>query len=201
MIETLLSLTRRVVLFGVWASGAMLIVTSLIITADVALRKLFGISLGISHELAGYALAISSVWAYSFTLLNRGHIRIDIIYNYLPTKPRLVLDFTAMVATAFFMAVTTYYGFLVLKTTIQLNSHANTPLGTPLWIPQSAWFAGLCVFMLVVVLLSISALRAVLRGNLRRAHSLIGLQGADEEVQDEMREAKKVLDSIRGNER
>jgi len=193
MITAAVRLVDRIVHVGVWASGALLIAAAVIIGVDVILRKLFGASLGAADEIAGYTLAILSAWAFSLTLLKRGHIRVDAAYNHLPARICTVLDLLALAAIALFIGVVTWYGAKVLSTSIALNARANTPLATPLWIPQLFWFAGLCTFMLTAFVLALAAIRALWQGDRRTASSLIGVHGAEEEVEAEMRDAEKIL--------
>ena len=178
-----------------------MLLASAIIGVDVVTRKVFGISLGGSDEIGGYVLAISSAWAFSFTLLKRGHIRVDALYNQSPARLQMACDALAVLALTLFMGFVTYYGYEVLATSIQLNARANTPLGTPLWIPQVMWFAGLCVFMLTTTVLLVTALRAMFQGDRATVKNLIGIQDADQEVEEEVREAEKQIASLRAMNR
>jgi TRAP-type C4-dicarboxylate transport system permease small subunit len=197
MIGRLLTLADRVTHSGVWVSGAMLIVTSAIIGVDVLARKIFNVSLGGSNEIAGYALAISSAWAFSFTLLKRGHIRIDAVYNHVSPRFRGLLDLVALAGLGLFMGVLTWYAIGVLSTSIGFSARANTPLGTPLWIPQLAWVAGLCVFVLITLLLAVAAARALISGKPEESRRLIGIPGTQEEVAEELQATEGQVATIR----
>ena len=52
----------------------------------------------------------------------------------------------------------------VLDTSLALNSHANTPWGTPLWIPQTLWFAGLAFLVVTSVVVLVAACAALSAG-------------------------------------
>jgi hypothetical protein len=82
-------------------------------------------------------------------------------------------------------------GYGVLSTSLALEATANTPLATPLWLPQGPWFAGLVFLVLVALTLLLAALSALLRGDAKRVETLIGIPSLDEEVAVEMREAEK----------
>jgi TRAP-type C4-dicarboxylate transport system permease small subunit len=176
---------------GVWIGGGLLLATAALISFDIVARKLFGWSSVGSDEIAGYALAIASAWAFAFTLLRRGHIRIDLIYNLCPRGLRAVLDIVALAALIGFAGLLAWRGYGVLSTSISLEATANTPLATPLWLPQGPWFAGLVFLVLVAVTLLLAALSALLRGDAKRVETLIGIPSLDEEVAVEMREAEK----------
>jgi hypothetical protein len=51
---------------------------------------------------------------------------------------------------------------------------ANTPLQTPLWIPQSLWFLGLVSFSLVLVIMIAGTVFYLLRKDLDSARNLAG---------------------------
>ena len=197
LLERAVRIVDRIVHVGIWVSGTFLLLASAIIGVDVIARKAFGISLGGSDEIGGYVLAISSAWAFSFTLLKRGHIRVDALYNQTSARLQMACDVLAVLGLGFFMAFVTIFGYEVLLTSIQLNARANTPLGTPLWIPQSMWFFGLCAFMLTTAVLLIRSLVAAIEGDTSRFKDLIGIQDADQEVETEMRAVENQLESLR----
>jgi hypothetical protein len=45
----------------------------------------------------------------------------------------------------------------VLEESIEFQSRANSPLGTPLWIPQTLWLAGLGAFAIVALAMALHA--------------------------------------------
>ena len=74
------SIAREISRAGAVAGGALLLVASITICVDIAMRYAFSWTVGGADELAGYALAIASAWGFSAALLNRSHIRIDTVY-------------------------------------------------------------------------------------------------------------------------
>ncbi|MCD6362698.1 MAG: TRAP transporter small permease, partial [Synergistetes bacterium] len=152
MIERAILMAERVCKYGVWASGVLVLFMAVYICIDVLLRKLFSVSISGGEEFSGYTLAIMSGWAFSYALFKKAHVRIDILYLKLPLKYRSALDLLSLVALIIFVILTTYYAFGVLHTSILRNSVANTPLQTPLWIPQSLWFVSLVFFSIVLIL-------------------------------------------------
>src|SRR5690554_7530024 len=124
---------------AIWVAGSLTLASALYITADVITRKFFSIALGGSDELSGYAFAISISWALAFATLQRANIRIDALYQMLPTRLCALLDWVALVALGIFIAFMTYYASDVAMTSWTRNATANTAMGTPLWIPQFVW--------------------------------------------------------------
>ena len=191
--QRLLRLVDAIAHAGVWFGGALLLVVAIVVGVDVTLRKALAISLGGADEIAGYALAISSAWAFSFTLLRRSHIRIDFIYNHCPAAVRHALDLLALVAVAGFSALLAWRAFGVLGTSLALNARANTPWATPLWIPQSVWFGGLAFLVVTCVVLIGSTAAALAAGDVATAQRLAGTPDTNEEVEAEMQEAERQL--------
>jgi TRAP-type C4-dicarboxylate transport system permease small subunit len=186
MLERLLGVAGRIAQLGVWVGGTLLILASVVITVDVVARKAFGVTLGGSDELSGYCLAISAAWAFAFALLHRANIRVDAAYKYFPAPVRAALDVVALIALAVFVAVVARYGFEVFMASIRFASRANTPLQTPLWIPQGLWFAGLAFFLATLFLVTLKAVLAFVRGRFAEIDRLAGLPDVAHEAEEEV---------------
>ena len=175
---------------GVWASGALFLAAAFLIAADVIARKAFSISIGGSDELSGYCLAMGAAWSFAFALLHRANIRVDALYKYLPSMLKAAFDVLALVALAAFMAVVAYFAFEVLASSVRFASRANTPLQTPLWIPQAIWFAGLAYFLVTLFLVTLKALLLFAGRRYAELGQLAGLPSAKEEVEEELASVK-----------
>jgi uncharacterized membrane protein YesL len=97
-----------------------------------------------------------------------------------------VLDIVALVALASFMAIVVFYAFEVLASSVRFASRANTPLQTPLWIPQAIWFAGLAFFLVTLFLVTLKALLLFAGGRYVEVDRLAGLPSTKEEVEEEL---------------
>ena len=75
--------------------GAMLIASAIYVSVDLVARKLLNLSLVGANEISGYVLGISTAWAFSYALLKRSHIRIDVFYRYLPPRWQAAVDIMA----------------------------------------------------------------------------------------------------------
>ncbi len=176
---------------GLWFGGALVLLAAVLIGIDVFLRKVFVVSIGGADELAGYALAIGTVWALAATLLDRGHIRIDSLYMLLPTPMRILFDFAGLVLLVGFFALVFWHGMGVFQQSWVSGSRSQSALETPLVIPQAIWLIGLAMFILVGVALFIAALARVVRGNRAGASAMIGTRSSAEEVAEEVRAAER----------
>lgn len=169
---------------AVWISGLLLLLASIMIAVEVVLRKAFAISIGGADELSSYTLAISCTWGYSFALFRKSHIRIDVLYNHLPQFGRFALDIIANVLMLIYISILCYFAFFVVKTSIVKHSVANTPLATPLWIPQSLWFTGLLWFGLTIFIIIAATIYNLIRKDAAAASKLSGISTLNEEIQE-----------------
>ncbi len=178
---------------AVWAGAALTGASVLLVTYDVIVRRLFGHSLGGADELSGYAFAISVTWALAFTALERANVRIDVLYQYLPTRIAAVLDWLALASLGGFAVCLSWYASDVLATSWVANSTANTPLGTPLWIPQLLWLAGLFWFVLVLALMLLRASSALVTGDWEILRAVAGMKSAVEEAEEGAAEGERLV--------
>lgn len=190
MLDGALRAAGKVARGGVWVSGALFLAAAFMIAIDVIARKAFSLSIGGSDELSGYCLAMGAAWSYAFALLHRANIRVDAVYRYFPRPGRALLDIVALVGLAAFVAVVGYYALEVLATSLRFGSRANTPLQTPLWIPQAIWLAGLAFFLATLFLVALKALLLFSRKDYLELDRLAGLPSASEEVEGELAAAK-----------
>ncbi|MBB4019501.1 TRAP-type C4-dicarboxylate transport system permease small subunit [Chelatococcus caeni] len=193
---SLAGLTRgaeRLSLLAVWAGGALTIGSVLLISFDVIARKFFGFSTGGADELSSYAFAISTSWSLAFATLQRANVRVDVIYQHLPVRLSAVLDWISIVALGVFMAMLTFYAYDVVATSWAESSTANTPLGTPLYIPQGLWLAGLAWMCLVLALMLLRASIALVTGDIDTVKTIAGVRSAKEEAAEEAAAGERLV--------
>lgn len=192
-LERLTRLARVLSRWAVWVGGALTLASVLLITFEVVSRRLFGFSLGGADELSGYAFAISITWAFAFTVLERANVRIDVLYQHLPVRVTAFLDWLSLVALGVFAVYLSYYGTLVALTSWEQSSAANTPLATPLWIPQFLWAAGLVWFVIVLLLMLLRSSAALVTGDLELVKTLAGMKTASEEADEGAAEGERLI--------
>lgn len=122
--------------------GVALLVAVAMILMEVAGRRWPALRIGGADELSGYVMAGLATWGFSYTLVERAHVRIDLLYMKLPAPGRAWLDIVAMASVAFVAVLVAYYAYDVLGKSLARGSRSNTPLAIQLWIPQAIWFAG-----------------------------------------------------------
>ncbi|MCE8014996.1 TRAP transporter small permease subunit [Halomonas sp. MCCC 1A17488] len=166
------------------AGGVLILLTVAMVTVEVLSRRLTGRSAVHATELTGYIMAISSSWAFAYTLMQKAHIRIDALYVNLPIRLRGVLDLVALLAMALFCILVVGAAFDIAASSYAGGARANTPLGTPVWIPQALWLLGLAWFALAVGLVLLRVLFALLNGDTGRVQQLAGSPTLDEQLEE-----------------
>lgn len=176
--------TEKISQAAAWCSGLLLFLAAIMIAFEVIMRKVFAYSIGGADELSSYALAISCTWGFSYTLLRKSHIRIDILYSRLPYAGRSFLDITAHLLLGIYIVTLSYYAFFVVQTSIIKHSAANTPLATPLWIPQGIWFLGLLWFGFTIFIILAGTIYYRLNKKPDEANRLSGISTLDDEIKE-----------------
>jgi TRAP-type mannitol/chloroaromatic compound transport system permease small subunit len=184
-LDRLLDLTRAVSLASVWIAGAFMLGTTVMVAAEVVMRKFGSALITGASEIGGYMLAICSVWAFSYTLLQRSHIRFDILYARLGPRARSVADLIGVAALGLFACIVTEHAYAVLATSISFNARSVSSLSIPLWIPQSAWVAGLAFLCWTCGVLALRIVTALIQGDDDTVAGLAGTRLAKEEIEAE----------------
>lgn len=179
------TLLERISRFAVWVGGAALLICAFMVTGDVILRKFLSVTMSGSDEISGYAFAAGTTWAYSFCLLHRSNVRIDAVYNLLPTWLRATLDAFGLLLLLVYMTYLTDKAIDVFVTSWQRDSVSITTLATPLWIPQLAWVSGLCWFVLTLSFLLVYVVLSLFLRDVVTVQKIAGAMSAEEILDEE----------------
>ena len=171
--------------------GLALIGLSLFVSAETVARKLFNFSFEGADEMGGYVLAVGSSLAFVVALVDRAHIRIDVLHARFPRRLAAVTDWMSIVSLAVLGLFIVYVGRLTIVDTLAYGSTAPTPWATPLIWPQALWYGALCLFALCAVLMAVRATRLLLAGDLNRLSTEFHPKGAIEELQEEISDLER----------
>ena len=185
MLESIHSRLERISQLAVWVGGAALLAAALMVTVDVLSRKIFNITMSGSDEYSGYVFSATTTWAYSYCLLHRSNVRIDALYNYLPRKVTAILDVVGLLLLFYFMSIMTYYAMVSFVDSWVNNSVSITTLGTPQWIPQLFWVAGLILFFVTLIFGVVYSIIALLQRNWDLVARVAGVPSIAETMQEE----------------
>ena len=185
MLESIHSRLERISQLAVWVGGAALLAAALMVTVDVLSRKIFNVTMSGSDEYSGYVFSATTTWAYSYCLLHRSNVRIDALYNYLPRKVTAILDVVGLLLLFYFMSIMTYYAMISFVDSWVNNSVSITTLGTPQWIPQLFWVAGLILFFVTLIFVVFYSIVALLQRNWDLVARVAGVPSIAETMQEE----------------
>lgn len=148
---------------------------------DIILRQTGG-SFGGTDEISGYTMAIATSWGMAYTMLELGHVRIDLLRSRLFTRGRVLMDLFAMLVLTLTISTIAARCWPVVRGSLTNQSTANTPLETPLALVQIPWFAGWAWFALMAWLTLLGALMLVFRGDFNHAEQAIGAFAEQEDL-------------------
>jgi len=166
--------------------GYAILGVAVFVSLEVVLRRTVGISLQGADEFGGYALAGAASFGFAYTLMLRGHTRIELVLERLPRRAAGLLDVVAMVAVAAMAVFLAWRGWAVVGESIEFKSLSGTPSQTPLWLPQAVWVAGLCLFAVYALASAVHALWLAVTGS-PALQDWYGAKSLEEEILEEKR--------------
>lgn len=166
--------------------GVALLFLSGFVALETVLRKVFNTSLQGADELGGYVLAFGASAAFVVALIDRAHVRIDVVHQKFPLRLQAWIDFAAVLSLGLLGVFFLYIGWFVINDTVAYKSTAATPWRTPLIYPQTAWYIGLALFALCSFWLSFRALRLVLAGRIEDVTREFNPKTPEEELAEEL---------------
>lgn len=139
-------------------AGVAIAILAVLISVDIFGREVLGVSVQGTDEIGGYVLAFVGSLGMALTLLRRGHPRIDLFFRFFPRIVQDVLHVLAQATMAGFAIFLAWHALGEFRVTLRFGSVTNTPLQTPLWIPQGVWVAGMAFFALTACVTTAHAL-------------------------------------------
>lgn len=164
--------------------GLILIATVLMIVVEVSFRKLAGRSVFPATEISGYFMAIIASWSFAYAMLEKAHIRIDIFYMKSSHRLRNLLDILSICSLALVCVYATDAAMAIAFDAYESNARSNSPLMTPLWIPQTLWLLGFVWFTISVFLLLLRALVALFCHDQSRFSNLLSSPSVDDHINE-----------------
>lgn len=162
--------------------GFGLLVCAAFVLADIIMRQI-GTSLGGTEEIAGYAMALATSWGMSYTLLELGHVRIDLLRTKFQSFGRAVFDVFSMIVMSGVIITIAIKAWPVVERSLVNGSRANTPLETPLIWVQMPWFAGWVWFAAMSTLTTLAALSLLIKRKHEDTESIVGAFAEQETLQ------------------
>lgn len=173
---SLVNLLRRINDRIAIAVGLVLLACVVFTLIEIIARRLGG-SLGGVDEISGYVMAVTTSWGISYALTEQAHVRIDLLRQRLVPLGRAIFDILSLLCLSGTAIVVAWRGWGVLEKTLSTGARANTPLETPLWIPQTLWWAGWVWFALSASILLVSVLVKFLASDYKSVDAIAGARG------------------------
>jgi len=177
---------KKIVDFLSAVFGYSLLLLSVLVVVETVGRKWLGFSLQGVDELGGYILAVTTGIAFTIALVDRAHIRIDLVYDRCSRTVRAWLDWFSLLLVASMSMLLCYVGILTLQETVEFGSTAPTPWATPMVWPQGIWLATLVLFVVAAILMFIQATRLLLARRFDRLRHDYGLRVVADELKEEL---------------
>jgi len=168
--------------------GVFLLLAALLVSIEIVGRKVLFLPFNVGTELSTYALAIGASWSFAQALLQRAHVRIDVLRSLLPPLARTSLDILALVSLAAFGVIVSWHVWATVETSWSLGARENTPLATPLVIPQLLWFWGVAWFATVALVETVRACWALARGDMNTVNQIAAPLGVEDEIDEVLAE-------------
>lgn len=130
------------------ASGALMVVSTLLVLAEVVVRTAFSKTLYITEEYSGYLMAALTCLALAYTLKEKSHIRMTFLHTIATGRTKVWIDLFAFTVGFAFCALLTYTTGEFFWDAVVTNSRSMQISQTYLVIPQFFVPFGTCVMML-----------------------------------------------------
>jgi TRAP-type C4-dicarboxylate transport system permease small subunit len=164
-----------------------------LICFDILARRMLGFSSGATSELSGYLLAIGMSWGLGAALIERAHVRIDMLVQKLPLGVRVWFHLSGLLLL---LAVGGFFAWGAAALALdswQMRATDISQLRTPLVVPQAAWAAGFALFALAALGLALRSLAALAARKPANVDRMLAPRSYEDEVAetlDAVRESK-----------
>jgi TRAP-type C4-dicarboxylate transport system permease small subunit len=165
-------------------AGWCYLAMTVLICFDISARRLLGFSSESTIELSGYLMALGMSWGLAGTLLERGHVRIDVLLQKMPLRWRVVLHLLSLAAMLVSIGFFVWGAFSLALDSMTFGSTDLSALRTPLAVPQGLWAAGFALFGLAAVALMVRGLQQCLRGDWQALDASLMSRSYQEEADD-----------------
>ena len=172
--------SRHAMRLAGWCYLAM----TVLICFDISARRLLGFSSESTIELSGYLMAIGMSWGLAGTLLERGHVRIDVLLQRMPLAWRVVFHLLSLAAMLVSIGFFIWGAFSLALDSMTFGSTDLSTLRTPLVVPQGLWAMGFALFGLAAVALMVRGLRQCLQGDWQTLDASLMSRSYQEEADD-----------------
>lgn len=140
-----------------------LVLLTVVVTYSVMMRYVFNRPQIWTDELATYCLAAIVFFGLAHTLARGGHIRVDVLTDRLPARPRAYLEAVVHLFGVAFCVLFALAGWSAVENYIRRNTYSTGGLDIPLYVPTMILLVGALLFLLLMLCRAARALTSLRR--------------------------------------
>lgn len=145
-----------------WVAASFIAAICFLVVCQVSLNAIDKISMSLTGtavgltipsyaDFTGFFLAAASFLALAHSLREGAHIRVTLVFSHFPPSIRKILEiWCVLFASSITIFFTWYTGNLTYES-YSYNDLSAGMIAVPLWIPQTAMFAGLLVLSIALI--------------------------------------------------
>ncbi len=175
---------NKIIVVFTLITGYLLLFQAVITAIEIIMRKVFNHSFQGVDEIGGYVLAITASFGFAYAALRGAHTRVDFLLLHLPLRSRAVMHVISAVVLSLVSSGMLWYAIKALRETLEYQSIANSPLETPIWIPQTFWLAGFVIFAAICLFLAARAITLLFQGKIKLLEHEFGTATPVEELDE-----------------
>ncbi len=150
--------------FGI-LGAVFLVLTACIVTFEVVSRSFFNSPTTWSFDISIYLILAAMFLTASYTARQEGHINVDFLTSRLSGSTRAILEAITLTWTVVFCLVLLWSSARMLNVSIAQHIRDSTFLGTPLAVPQGAFFVGIVVLTLQLIKMTVERYDSAFKRN------------------------------------
>jgi TRAP-type C4-dicarboxylate transport system permease small subunit len=147
----LASAIDRLANFVGYLSGWLVPLMMMLVVVDVFMRYVMHRPLMIADEFSAYMLVALSFLGFAYTWRQGGHVRVEVVVNYLPPRLYAWMRLIGLILTFIFMVEMDRAAFKMIAYALQMKMRSSTWLMFPLFWPQLTIFVGFVLLTLMLV--------------------------------------------------
>ena len=134
-----------------YLSGWLVPLMMMLVVVDVFMRYVMQRPLMIADEFSAYMLVTLSFLGFAYTWRQRGHVRVEVVVNYLPPRLYAWVRLIGLILTFIFMVEMDRAAYKMIAYALQMKMRSSTWLMFPLFWPQLTIFVGFVLLTLMLV--------------------------------------------------
>jgi TRAP-type C4-dicarboxylate transport system permease small subunit len=155
--KRLASAIDRLADFAGYLSGWLVPLMMMLVVVDVFMRYVMHQPLMVADEFSAYMLVALSFLGFAYTWRQGGHVRVEVVVNYLPPRLYKWVRLVGLILTFIFMCEMDRAAYKMIVYALEMKMRSSTWLMFPLFWPQLTIFVG---FVLLTLMLAVDIVHA-----------------------------------------